>query len=233
MNFAETEGTGIKSRAETEGTGIKSMAETEGTGLRSMAETEGTGISRKTPIHFVLFMLVSLFSSALYAADLHLYSNDDHYVKGIYTTDGQTLFVEGLIDNYSVELITESTLITHYDEKATGEGTGGITYATGEGTGGNPATGEGTGGKPATGEGTGGAPATGEGTGGQPATGEGTGGLIEFVENNRASSSTINLRLNCESSLANGQAHTNKGSIDINNVQVFLNGQKMNCGITK
>ena len=221
MKFAETEGTGIANRAETEGTGITHAVETEGTGtgLQTTVRKKGGLLGGLT----MLFCL-SLLSPMLSAAELRLYSLDGSYVKGIYSDQSQTVFVEGILNQYELELIAQSTLLFEQDTNATGEGTGGeTTEATGEGTGGETteATGEGTGGETTQ--------ATGEGTGGgsTQATGEGTGGLM----NQANVSSVIELNFDCQLMVAFGTATTGNESMNLDAVDVTINGQPMSCQV--
>lgn len=219
MKFAETEGTGISFRAETESTGISHAVETEGTGTGLQSNTRGRcrwlGGS-------VLLLCLAMLSPMLSAAELRLYSMDGSYVKGIYSDQYQTVFVEGLLNQYDFELIAQSSLLPEQGTNATGEGTGGdSTEATGEGTGGETteATGEGTGGESTE--------ATGEGTGGESteATGEGTGGLM----NQTSTNSIIELSFDCQMMAAFGTASTGNETINLDAIEVTINGQPMSC----
>jgi len=214
------------------------FAETEGTGITQRAETEGTGISRSLTRLMTMGFMLMLMAPMAMAGELRLFSHDQEYVKGIYSEGTQAVFVEGLIVGNQLQLIAQSSLIdsTEASDEGTGgkeasdEGTGGK-LASDEGTGGSPASDEGTGGRPASDEGTGGSPASDEGTGGRPASDEGTGGYTLFDQGDNQTTQLI-LKLDCSSNLASGTVNDGQQSIDINTVQVYLNGQVLNCGQT-
>jgi hypothetical protein len=204
--------------AETEGTGISHRAESEGTGITRLAESEGTGIGKQKSMKWLLaaLFLTSLTQVSL-AAELHLYSSDQVYVKGLYSEGSQAAFVEGLLDGATLELIGKSSLLD--DIKASDEGTGG-----------RDASDEGTGGRDASDEGTGSTEASDEGTGGNTteASDEGTGGYL-IEDNGTTTVNSLILTLDCASQTAYGSATDGQETIDLKSVHVFLNGKSLTC----